>query len=133
MKAELEKMAPNMKAIDRLADVEADLDTAEREAEDTRRENRSAKERFQDLRRRRYDPSIRAKADNRCDLFNKAYTHMSGCIDKVYKDLTKSTTFQTGGVAFLSLEDAEVRALVKIGSVLPAHDRNLTSAESSTT
>jgi hypothetical protein len=37
-------MAPNMKAIDRLADVEADLDTAEREAEDTRRENRSAKE-----------------------------------------------------------------------------------------
>jgi len=49
------------------------------------------------------------KADCRCELFNKAYEHMSACIDKIYKDLTKSTTFQTGGVAFLSLEDAEVR------------------------
>lgn len=46
-------------------------------------------------------------ADNRCDLFNRAYSHMSGCIDKIYKDLTKSTTFPTGGVGFLSLEDAE--------------------------
>jgi structural maintenance of chromosome 1 len=35
---------------------------------------------------------------------------MSDCIDKVYKDLTKSTTFTGGGVGFLSLEDAEVRA-----------------------
>jgi len=39
---------------------------------------------------------------------------MSGCIDKIYKDLTKSTTFQTGGVAFLSLEDAEVSNQVNL-------------------
>jgi structural maintenance of chromosome 1 len=44
----------------------------------------------------------------RCDLFNKAYEHMSGCIDKIYKDLTKAKNMPTGGVAFLSLEDAEV-------------------------
>lgn len=48
-----------------------------------------------------------------CDLFNKAYNHMSGCIDKIYKDLTKAHNFPTGGVGFLSLEDAEVRLAVK--------------------
>lgn len=41
-------------------------------------------------------------------MFNKAYEHMSGCIDKIYKDLTKAKNMPTGGVAFLSLEDAEV-------------------------
>ena len=46
-----------------------------------------------------------------CDLFNKAYNHMSGCIDKIYKDLTKGGTFPTGGVGFLSLEDADVSGL----------------------
>jgi hypothetical protein len=45
---------------------------------------------------------------NRYDLFTAAYEHMSGCIDKIYKDLTKSKTFPTGGVGFLSLEDNEV-------------------------
>ena len=38
---------------------------------------------------------------------------MSGCIDKIYKDLTKAHNFPTGGVGFLSLEDAEVRLAVK--------------------
>ncbi len=33
---------------------------------------------------------------------------MSGVIDKIYKDLTKGHAFPTGGVGFLSLEDAEV-------------------------
>lgn len=33
---------------------------------------------------------------------------MSGCINDIYKDLTRSDTFKEGGVGFLSLEDAEV-------------------------
>lgn len=45
----------------------------------------------------------------RCDLFNKAYTHISDCIDRVYKDLTKGKAAPMGGVAYLSLEDNEVR------------------------
>lgn len=45
---------------------------------------------------------------SRFELFTAAYEHMSGCIDKIYKDLTKSKTFPTGGVGFLSLEDNEV-------------------------
>lgn len=43
---------------------------------------------------------------HRCDLFNKAYEHMSECIDKIYKDLTRSSS-APGGVAFLSAEDNE--------------------------
>lgn len=44
----------------------------------------------------------------RCDLFNKAYNHISERIDQVYKDLTKGKAAPMGGVAYLSLEDTEV-------------------------
>jgi structural maintenance of chromosome 1 len=44
----------------------------------------------------------------RCDLFNKAYNHISERIDQVYKDLTKGKASPMGGVAYLSLEDSEV-------------------------
>ena len=104
MKVDLEKMAPNMKATERLSDVQAGLEDAEREAEDARKDSRLAKDTFQDLRKKR------------CDLFNKAYSHMSDHIDKIYKNLTKSKAFPDGGVAFLSLEDADVR---------PTHEQGL--------
>ncbi|WWC89989.1 uncharacterized protein L201_004919 [Kwoniella dendrophila CBS 6074] len=94
LKVDLEKVVPNMKAIDRLKDVEAGLEEAEEEAEDTRRESKRAKDEFQSLKKRR------------CDLFNKAFTHMSENIDRIYKDLTK-TTNQVGGTAWFTLEDAE--------------------------
>jgi len=45
----------------------------------------------------------------RCDLFNKAYNHISDRIDQVYKELTKGKAAPMGGVAYLSLEDSEVR------------------------
>ncbi|WRT67180.1 uncharacterized protein IL334_004146 [Kwoniella shivajii] len=94
MKTDLEKVVPNMKAIDRLKDVEAGLEEAEDEAEETRRESKKAKDEFQSLKKRR------------CDLFNKAFTHMSEKIDRIYKDLTK-TQNQVGGTAWFTLEDAE--------------------------
>lgn len=43
------------------------------------------------------------------ELFNKAYNHISERIDQVYKDLTKGKAAPMGGVAYLSLEDNEVR------------------------
>ncbi|WWD15974.1 hypothetical protein CI109_100398 [Kwoniella shandongensis] len=94
MKADLERVVPNMKAIERLDEVEKGLDEAEREAEDTRRESKRAKDEFQALKKKR------------CDLFNKAFNHMSGVIDKIYKDLTKSQ-HQVGGTAWFTLEEAE--------------------------
>jgi hypothetical protein len=45
----------------------------------------------------------------RTNLFNKAYTHISDRIDGVYKSLTKGNAAPMGGVAYLNLEDTEVR------------------------
>lgn len=110
---EIQKMSPNMKAIDkwanillleyfvlkgylRLDDVEAKLAATDKEFDTIRRTTKKAKDTFNDLRKRR------------CDMFNKAYTHISERIDEVYKDLTKGKASPMGGVAYLSLEDSEV-------------------------
>jgi structural maintenance of chromosome 1 len=95
MKADLERVVPNMKAVDRLKDVQNDLQLAEDEADDARRASKEARDKFLSLKKKR------------CELFNKAYQHMSGCIDRIYKDLTKQANGQGGGMAFLSLEDSE--------------------------
>ncbi|KAG6855965.1 hypothetical protein H0H87_008906 [Tephrocybe sp. NHM501043] len=97
LNAEIERMAPNLKAIERLDDVEAKLADTEREAEKARKDSKQARDEFQDVKQRR------------CDLFNKAYNHISNNIDKVYKDLTKGKASPMGGVAYLSLEDNEAR------------------------
>ncbi|KAK7467271.1 Structural maintenance of chromosomes protein 1 [Stygiomarasmius scandens] len=93
--ADIERMAPNMKAMERLDDVEAKLAETERETEKARKDSKKAREIFQDVQQRR------------TALFMKAYTHISDCIDKVYKDLTKGKAAPMGGVAYLSLDDAE--------------------------
>ncbi|EDR03647.1 condensin complex subunit SMC1 [Laccaria bicolor S238N-H82] len=93
--AEIERMAPNMKAIERLDDVETKLEQTEREADKARKESKNARDHFNDVKSRR------------CELFNKAYSHISDNIDQVYKDLTKGKAAPMGGVAYLSLEDSE--------------------------
>ncbi|KAK2462607.1 hypothetical protein APHAL10511_005340 [Amanita phalloides] len=93
--AEIEKMAPNLKAMERLGDVEAKLATTEKEAEKARKDSKHARDQFNEIKKQR------------CDLFNKAYNHISDKIDQVYKDLTKGKASPMGGVAYLSLEDNE--------------------------
>ncbi|KAG6820541.1 hypothetical protein H0H93_015712 [Arthromyces matolae] len=93
---EIERMAPNLKAIERLDDVEAKLAETEREAEKARKDSKTARDEFQEVKRKR------------CEIFNKAYNHISDRIDQVYKDLTKGKASPMGGVAYLSLEDSEV-------------------------
>ena len=64
----------------------------------------------------------------RCELFNKAYNHISERIDEVYKDLTKGKSAPMGGVAYLSLEDSEVilrRPSNFLAILICAFDRNL--------
>ncbi|KAG5644198.1 hypothetical protein DXG03_008861 [Asterophora parasitica] len=95
LSAEIERMAPNLKAIERLDDVEAKLADTEREADKARKDSKTARDEFQDVKRRR------------CELFNKAYNHISDRIDQVYKDLTKGKASPMGGVAYLSLDDSE--------------------------
>ncbi|KAL7268980.1 Structural maintenance of chromosomes protein 1 [Rhizina undulata] len=93
--AELDRMAPNMKAIERLEGVENRLQDTERDFENSRKEAKKAKDKFQAIK------------DKRFELFNKAFTHISEQIGGVYKDLTKSNTFPLGGTAYLDMEDTD--------------------------
>ncbi|PCH34989.1 cohesin complex subunit psm1 [Wolfiporia cocos MD-104 SS10] len=95
LNSDIERMAPNLKAMDRLDDVEAKLLETEKEADKARKDSKTARDHFNDVKRRR------------CELFNKAYNHISERIDQVYKDLTKGKAAPMGGVAYLSLEDSE--------------------------
>ncbi|KAL5498941.1 SMC1_1 [Sanghuangporus vaninii] len=95
LNTEIERMAPNMKAMERLDDVQTKLLDTEKAAEKARKESKRARDEFNDIRKRR------------CDLFNKAFTHISERIDQIYKDLTKGKAAPMGGVAYLSLEDNE--------------------------
>ncbi|KAH9930814.1 cohesin complex subunit psm1 [Amylocystis lapponica] len=95
LNTEIERMAPNMKAMERLDDVETKLLETEKEADKARKDSKSARDAFNDVKKRR------------CELFNKAYNHISERIDQVYKDLTKGKAAPMGGVAYLSLEDSE--------------------------
>ena len=56
------------------------------------------------------------------DSFNRfmdAYNHIAEHIGVIYKDLTKSKVFPTGGQAYLNLEDSEVRS-ISVGMQWPA-------------
>ena len=80
----------------RLDDSETRFKNIDAEFETARETAKAAKDRFTALKKKR------------CDLFNKAYSHISDRIDVVYKDLTKGKSAPMGGIAYLSLEDSEV-------------------------
>ena len=50
---EIERMAPNLKAVERLDDVEAKLVETEREAEKARKDSKNARDQFNDVKLRR--------------------------------------------------------------------------------
>ena len=84
---ELKTMAPNMRAIERLEGVESRLKTTEKDFEDARRRAKRAKEDFQEVKEQRFE------------LFNKAFSHISEQIGPIYKDLTRSASLPMGGQA----------------------------------
>ncbi|KAI9771833.1 MAG: Structural maintenance of chromosomes protein 1 [Geoglossum simile] len=92
---ELDKMAPNMRAIERLEGVENRVKSFEKEFEDARKSAKKAKDEFQAVKEKRFE------------LFNKAFSHISEQIGQVYKDLTRSSTFPLGGQAYLDIEDSD--------------------------
>ncbi|KAI8089897.1 RecF/RecN/SMC [Halteromyces radiatus] len=91
----IEKMAPNLKAIDRLEGVEQRLGDMEDEYKSARKVAETAKEKFDKVKNKRRS------------LFQSAFTHISEHIDQVYKELTKTSTFPLGGTAYLTLEDTD--------------------------
>lgn len=95
LNAELEKMAPNMRAVERLEGTESRLKATERDFEAARRAAKRAKDDFEEVK------------EKRLDLFNKAYQHIADSIGQVYKELTKSSSFPMGGSAYLDKEDED--------------------------
>ncbi|KAK9491705.1 RecF/RecN/SMC protein [Lipomyces doorenjongii] len=93
--SEMETMTPNMKAVERLEEIEGRLDDTEKEFDKARRDAKNSKDSFNSIK------------EKRLDLFNKAYTHISEQIDKIYKELTKSKSFPLGGTAYLTVEDQD--------------------------
>ncbi|KAI9823899.1 MAG: Structural maintenance of chromosomes protein 1 [Thelocarpon impressellum] len=93
--SELDKMAPNMRAIERLEGVESRLKSTEKDFEDARRQAKKARDDFQDVKEQRFE------------LFSKAFSHISEQIGQVYKDLTKSANLPLGGQAYLDMEDSD--------------------------
>lgn len=78
---------------------------------------KAARDEFAAVKKKRYDSNISRfmrqmlMLHRSSDLFNKAYNHIADRIDQVYKDLTKGKAAPMGGVAYLSLEDTEVREM----------------------
>lgn len=93
--SELERMTPNIRASDRLNDTEQRLAEVDGEFDRARRETKKAQDEYMRLKK------------IRCDLFNKAFDHISSKIDSVYKELTKSKASPKGGSAYLIVENGE--------------------------
>ena len=93
---EIERMAPNMKAIERLEKVEDQFKNSSDSFENARKEAKSARDQFKRVK------------DQRFLTFMKAFKVISSRIDSVYKELTKSRHIPVGGTAYLSLENNEV-------------------------
>lgn len=87
LNSELEKMAPNTRAMERLEHVENKLRSTEKDFEEARKRARKAKEDFEAVMRKR------------SELFNKAFTHISEQIGPIYRELTRSANYPLGGQA----------------------------------
>ncbi|KAG5366437.1 Structural maintenance of chromosomes protein 1 [Yarrowia sp. B02] len=93
LQADLERINPNLKAVSRLEQVEAEGATIEAESKRERDALQELQAQFREVR------------DARCEKFNAAFEHISGVIDATYKELTRSEAFPLGGSATLTVED----------------------------
>lgn len=92
---DLQKLTPNAKAMERLREVDQKLKEFDREFTKARQTEKKTMDRFSQVKLRR------------TELFMQAYNHISGKIDGIYKELTKSAASPTGGSAYLTLEDED--------------------------
>ncbi|KAI1326900.1 RecF/RecN/SMC [Xylariaceae sp. FL0255] len=91
--AELEKLNPNMRAMERLEVVEARLKATDKDFEDSKTRHKAAKDAFDEVKAKRFE------------LFDRAFTHIREQISQVYKDLTRSDQYPLGGQAYLDIEE----------------------------
>jgi len=93
LNVELEKLNPNMRAIERLESVENRLRATEQDFHDSRIAWKLAKEAFDEVKAKRFG------------LFNKAFVHIQDQINHVYKELTRTDAYPLGGQAYLDIEE----------------------------
>lgn len=92
--AKMDKLQPNMRAVQRFDDVSARLRKAEEELAAAQRRARSVDGDFQEVRAERHQK------------FMECYDHVQSALAKTYNDLTKSSKHPLGGNAYFSLENA---------------------------
>ncbi|KAL5863837.1 hypothetical protein ACOSQ3_001351 [Xanthoceras sorbifolium] len=93
--AEIERTAPNLKALDQYEALLNKEREVSKEFEEVRKEEKKAADDFNKAKEKRYG------------LFMDAFSNISGNIDKIYKQLTKSNTHPLGGTAYLNLENED--------------------------
>jgi len=92
---EQERISPNVRALEKFADVEGRLKSVVDEFEVAKTAAEEASKKFDEVRKERYD------------LFMKAFEHVSACIDGIYKNLTSTASNPQGGTAVLTLENED--------------------------
>ncbi|OAA64550.1 cohesin complex subunit [Niveomyces insectorum RCEF 264] len=90
--AELEKLNPNMRAIERLESVEGKLREVDKDFEESKRVAHRIRSEFEDVK------------SQRTEVFRKAFTHIQEQITEVYKELTRTEAYPLGGQAYLDIE-----------------------------
>ncbi|WEJ96859.1 Structural maintenance of chromosomes protein 1 [Yamadazyma tenuis] len=89
---ELVNLTPNTKASERLKETENRLRNFDRDFTMARQRENKAAEKFSKIKGKRQE------------MFMKAFEHISGKIDDIYKELTKTFASPMGGSAYLTLE-----------------------------
>eukprot|EP00051_Salpingoeca_urceolata_P022247 m.357413 g.357413 ORF g.357413 m.357413 type:complete len:515 (-) comp19941_c4_seq6:110-1654(-) len=93
--AQIEGLAPNLKAVERLDGVKEKLKASATEYEETLQTAHDKKAAFEQIKQ------------ERVERFRLAFDHVSGCIDDIYKALTHSAAHTLGGQAYLNVEHAD--------------------------
>lgn len=95
MQSDIEKLAPNLKAIERYSDIKGKVQEAKSDWETKKKEAKDAAEDFE------------KKREERHNMFMGAFNHVAKEIDTIYKALTRSENFPLGGKAYLSIDNSE--------------------------
>lgn len=95
MLSDLDRMQPNMRALDKFDEIQGRITKEEDELERVKQRTFEAASEFEKVKAARYE------------RFMEAFKHVSGVIDDTYKQLTKSSKHPLGGTAYLNLENTE--------------------------
>ncbi|GAB4841723.1 hypothetical protein Ancab_022445 [Ancistrocladus abbreviatus] len=93
--SDIERTAPNLKALDQYEALKEKERLVTEEFEAARKEEKEVADKFNSVKEERYNK------------FMDAFNHISSSIDKIYKQLTKSSTHPLGGTAYLNLENED--------------------------